>query len=78
MAEYMITTQDNPYNPSTQFDLWRAYDISKGYYTLEYLARIAVVSDDLPKKEYDKAVEDAIDEILRLNLLGIYKKVEIK
>ena len=39
--ECMLTTFDNPFNPFEQFVQWRLFDIEKGYYTCEYLARIA-------------------------------------
>jgi hypothetical protein len=71
----MITTTDNPYDPFTQFDEWNAYDVSMGYHTLAYLARIAVSSEELSEADDDKAIEDAIDEIIKFNILGIYKKV---
>jgi len=70
-----ITTIDNPYNPITQADLWRMYDINKGYNTCEYLARIARVSNDFTDEENDRNIDMAIDEILKYNPLGIYKKV---
>jgi len=71
----MLTTIDNPFDPFTQFDEWYAYDTSKGYYTCAYLARIARGSDELSEADEELAVELAIDEIVELNVLGIYKKV---
>lgn len=75
MRVVMLTTIDNPYNPFEEFDKWRAYDLSKGYFTCEYLARIAVVSDSLSDDDIQSSIETAIDEIVELNLLGIYKKI---
>jgi len=75
MKEVMLTTVDNPFNPFTQFDDWMNYDREKGYYTCEYLARIAKTSDDLSEEENAEQIDEAIDEIIRLNVLGIYKKV---
>ena len=43
----MLTTIDNPFNPFDQFDEWFAYDVSKGYHTCSYLARIAKTSDEI-------------------------------
>ena len=69
MARAMLTTTDNPYNPFTQFDAWRAYDEAvAGYYTNSYLGRIAVLSPELSPKEMEHAVEDAIDEICEMDL----------
>lgn len=76
MEPTMITTLDNPYNPFTQFDEWYAFDEAKGYHTCSYLARIAKTSNELSEKENLIEQEKAIDEIISLNLLGIYKKVK--
>jgi len=75
MATYMLSTIDNPFNPFTEWDEWNRYDEAKGYYTTSYLARIAVTSDDLSAEDYDQAINNAIDEIVELNILGIYTKV---
>jgi hypothetical protein len=75
MIEYMLTTIDNPYNPFTDFDEWYSYDERQGYSTLSYLARIVRSSNDL--SEVDQIIEGnrAIDEIVKLNISGIYTKV---
>ena len=73
--ECMLTTIDNPFNPFEQFTSWRLFDLEKGYNTCEYLARIAHLTEDMSQKEIDDEVERAIDEIIRLNPLTIYKKV---
>lgn len=75
MSEYMLTTIDNPYDPFTQFDDWYAFDEAHGYCTCSYLARIAKTSDELSEKDQELAINSAIDEIVDLNILGIYKKV---
>lgn len=68
----MLTTVDNPYNPYTDFKSWYAFDVSQGYNTCSYLARIARTSDDLPDTESERAIELAIEEILELNINGVY------
>lgn len=75
MAESMLTTVDNPYNPFVQFDEWKAFDEQKGYYTCEYLARIAKTSHELSDEMNSIAIENAINQILFFDLLGIYQKV---
>lgn len=70
-----LTTVDNPYNPFTQWDEWYAFDEEKGYHTCSYLARVAIVSDDLGPQDEEDAINDAIDEIVKYNVLGLYKKV---
>ena len=75
IEETMLTTTDNPYNPFTQFDDWYAFDVQKGYYTCAYLARVAPESTEIGEREQALAIEGAIDDIVRLNVLGIYIKV---
>lgn len=70
-----LTTLDNPFDPSVQWDEWKRFDEDHGYYSSEYLARIAKVSDELSDPDYIQAIEQAVDEICRLNILGIYKKI---
>ena len=70
-----LTTIDNPFNPNTQWDDWLRYDEDHGYYTTHYLARIAKTSDELSSADYLDAVEQAVDEICELNLLGLYTKL---
>lgn len=77
MTAYMLTTVDNPFNPFTQFDEWYAFDTLKGYNSCSYLARIAVTSDELSDADNELAINEAIDEILYFDVLGIYQKVTI-
>ena len=71
----MLTTIDNPFDPFTQYDEWYAFDEGKGYHTCSYLARIAITSDNLPDSETEMTIESAINEIVKFNISGIYKKV---
>lgn len=75
MAKCRITTADNPFNPFTQFDEWLAYDRDKGYFTCEYLARIAKTSSDVSISINEAEIERAIDEIISFNGSEFYKKV---
>lgn len=75
MSLHMLTTIDNPFNPFTQWDEWFAFDHEMHYYTSEYLARVVLTSDELSETDQDLALEDAIDEIIQENVLGIYIKV---
>jgi hypothetical protein len=76
--EIMLSTSDNPYDPFTQWDEWYAYDESKGYHTCSYLARVTRMTSDLGDAEEERAIDLAIDEILKLNLTGNYIKVKRK
>lgn len=71
----MLTTIDNPYDPFTQWDLWYAFDEQSGYHTCSYLARVVHSSYDLTIDEQNAALEAAIDEIIKVNGLGLYKKI---
>lgn len=75
MADHMLTTTDNPYNPFTEFDQWQAYDTSKGHHTLAFLARVCITSNDLSELDQSMAIDMAIDEIVTENVNGLYTKV---
>ena len=68
----MLTTKDNPYSPFDQFDLWQLYDIEMGYQTCERLGKIIQLEDDMSEKEKEEAMDQAIDEIVKNDPLGIY------
>lgn len=71
----MITTIDNPYDPRDEFERWYMYDVTNGYNTCAYLARISKNSDQLSDEENNKENERAIDEIIKYDFMGIYKKI---
>jgi len=72
---FMLTTLDNPFNPFTHYDDWYSYDVSKGYNTCSYLARITKSSDELSEEDEALAIDYAMNEIINLNLSGNYLKV---
>ena len=74
-TDYRLTTLDNPYDPFEDFTSWFMYDVEKGYNTCGYLDRVSNVTEDMSQKEASKEIERAIDEIIELNPLNIYKKV---
>jgi hypothetical protein len=71
----MLTTIDNPYDPFDKFDEWFAFDMRAGHHTPGLLARIAVTSTELSDADQLLSIEQAIDEIIREDLTGLYKKV---
>ena len=73
--DWMLTTSDNPYNPFTQFDEWQMFDSLQGYNTCSYLDRICVTSDNLSKSFNDSEIDEAMNGILKYDLLGNYVKV---
>ena len=76
-SNYALSTIDNPYNPFTQFGEWFVFDVTNGYNSCGYLARIAHTSDALSEEENEEEVERAIDEIVAIDPFGIYRKVDI-
>lgn len=73
MSNTMLTTVDNPFDPFIQFDEWKRFDESQGYFTCNLLDRIAFASDSLTDEENAHALALAKDEIVNENVLGIYK-----
>lgn len=72
--EVFITTYDNPYDYFKQFDEWLNYDRQKGYFTLEYVGRLAKLAPDLSDEEEKNEIENTIDSIIEWNG-EFYKKV---
>lgn len=74
--EVALTTTDNPYDPIDEYDKWYVYDTQVlGYCTDSYLDRIAKTSSEMSDENYYAEIDRAIDEILKYNLTGKYKKV---
>lgn len=74
-TESMLTTFDNPFDPFDEFVPWFLFDVEKGYYTCNLLARIARYSEDFSTVEDKEETERAIDKIIYYDDLNIYKKV---
>lgn len=72
---FMLTTIDNPFNPFTNFDRWLEFDRAKGYFTCEYLDRIVPNSDYNSEADEDLLINHAMDRIVEVNPLNIYRKV---
>lgn len=73
--DFMITTIDNPYNPFEDFENWYLYDIEKGYFTCESLARLINEDKLFTDKQKDEETNRAIDRLIQIDPLAIYKKV---
>lgn len=78
MRKCYLTTNDNPYNPMTQFTQWFLFDSLKGYNSCGYLAKIAKTSESLSDEENESETERAIDEIIRVDPFGIRKKLVLE
>ena len=75
MKVSMLTTVDNPYDPFDEFNEWMMWDLRAGYNSPGLLARVAITSDDLSEADQEQANEDAIDEVVLMNVLGVHRKV---
>ncbi len=73
--DIMLSTVDNPYNPFTRFAEWLAFDISKDYNTASYLARVCKSSYEMSDADQAQAIGDAIREIAKENVNGLYRIV---
>lgn len=70
-----LTTVDNPYDPFSQWDEWYVYDTMHGYNTCSLLALLTYTSDELSEADQNLSIENAIDEIVRENVCGMWRKV---
>lgn len=75
MRQCALTTFDNPFDPFEQFTSWFLFDVEKGYNTCGYLARIAQTSEVYSEVENNVVIENAIDDIIKYDIMNIYRKV---
>ena len=73
-----LTTEDNPFDPATEFASWFTYDIAHQYNTCQLINRHADTSSALSDDSNAEAIERAIDEIIRLHGSEGYKKVVVE
>ena len=71
----MLTTVDNPFDPFEQFNSWFMFDCEKGYNSYGKLMRLAEISEDMSSVEYNNAIENAIDRLIEIDFLDIFKKI---
>ena len=70
-----ITTIDNPFDPFDDFTSWFNYDVENGYYTCSKLARLTKITGEMSSIEEEAEIERAIDRLIEIDPLDIYKKV---
>lgn len=78
----MITTVDNPYDPRTEFDEWYSFDCARARRnnhldSCSLVARMANTSPMLSDALNDQIIEDAIDDIIRLDPDKSYRKLAV-
>ena len=80
VKEAMLTTTDNEWDPFDNFSEWFSRDQELARQQNRrtcagYLAIIAACRDDVSDNEFNQVMNDAIDEIVELDLSGTFKKV---
>lgn len=80
VKEAMLSTIDNEWNPFDNFSEWYSRDLMLARQQNRrscsgYLAIIAANSDDVSENEFNQVINDAIDEIVALDLSGTFIKV---
>ena len=71
----ILTTKDNPYDPSTEFTSWHLYDVENGYNSCGIVARLARTSDKLTDEENAIELDRVIDWFISIEPTRNYKKV---
>lgn len=71
----MVTTPDNPYDPFTDFDQWFMYDVGAGYNTSMRLASISQTSELFSDDENNRAINEAINELMTTGAISKNGKV---
>lgn len=75
MAQCLLTTIDNEYNPFTQWDQWYEFDTRMGYNTCALLGYFSYATSDLDEEDYEIETNNAIDRVLAFNPFGRHMKV---
>ncbi|MBR6640579.1 MAG: hypothetical protein IKL08_00070 [Clostridia bacterium] len=75
LRQTSITTIDNPFDPFDESDSWLMFDTEKGYYSNSKLARLVNLTEEMTEKEELEEIERAIDRLIEIDPLDIYKKV---
>lgn len=70
----MISTEDNPFNPLTDYEEWMDWDQQHQYYTAEYIDSLCDPTVDYTI--HPELLDAVYQEILRLNITGNYILVE--
>ena len=68
----MLTTIDNPYNPTQEWDKWDMWDKEHGYNTTSLLARLGSVPFDSEDLVVNIAIDRAMKEVIDLDVEEMY------
>ena len=75
MKQVHITTIDNPFDPFEDFNSWFMFDVEKGYYSCSKIGRLVKTTENMTEIEEIEAIERAIDRLIEIDPLDIYKKL---
>lgn len=78
MKRFLLTTVDNPYHPVDEFEKWLAFDEEHGYFTNQRIAKVQQTSRYLTDAENQRIINGVIDDFIRLDELGLYRKIVIE
>lgn len=73
--ETWVTTLDNPFDPFKEAENWKRFDEDHGYHTTSLICRFLVDSDEFDEETYRECLESAVDDVVRFNPTGNYRKV---
>lgn len=76
--EAMLTTIDNPWNPFTNFDEWKEFDLVNNhntYETLAVLGSFGLLQSRLSEAEFDEHVVNTMNKLIEDDPLGLFIKV---
>lgn len=76
--ELMLSTIDNPYNPKTDYDMWKRWDKDNGYNTEEYIARLVKMEEDFDIDDdfmLNILTTKVVNDILENDDLNLYRLV---
>ena len=64
-----ITTENNPFDPFTQWNHWLSFDTSKGYNTCGKIDKLCPLNDEnLTEYESDQRIRLAIDDLIKIGV----------
>lgn len=75
MAESIVTTIDNPWNPFTNYDQWLNWDNRFGWKTPQWVAFFSFTSSKEDEEEYERDIDDAFNRLVEFNPYGVHVKV---
>lgn len=73
--ELVLTTIDNPYNPRTDYELWKQWDEENEYNTEAYIGRLLLMEDGFDiddEVKLDILINKVIADIMEHDMLNVY------